>query len=323
MTEPRPLAVFGGINIDIIATTDATAVTAASNPGTVERRIGGVAFNVASVLARLGNRVRLIGRVGDDDEGMKVLGAARTLGIVAEGITRSPRYPTGSYVGTFSDTGDLVVGVADMRATGELRAGAKMHIDDPPERTEILVLDANLPDETIDRLTGHVVDADHSIAADHAIAALTVSPAKAVRLSPYLPRLTWLFANRMEAGVLLAMANAEPRDDITDLARALADLGPRGVVVTDGPNPLAIVTGETALTIAPPPVPVTRVNGAGDTLAAGTLHRLAAGIDLGDAVDAGLAAAALVLEHGGIAEAAFDAERLDHLADLVRAWEEA
>jgi len=322
MTDPLPFAVFGGINADIIATTAETPVAGASNPGQVTRRLGGVGFNVASVLARLDNRVRLVGRVGDDDEGMKVLGAARTLGIVAEGVTRSPRYPTGTYTAVFAHDGDLVIGVADMRATEELAPDAGMHIDDPPERREIVVVDANLPAATLDHLTAAIVGTDHAVADDHAIAALPVSPAKAVRLSPLLPRLTWLFANRAEAGVLLAMANEEPRSDIADLARALADLGPRNVVVTDGPRPLAAVTAETVITVTPPRVPVMRVNGAGDSLAAGTLHRLAAGADLGDAVDAGLAAAALVLEHGGISEAAFDAAKLDHLATLVRQWEE-
>lgn len=322
MTDPRPFAVFGGINSDIIATTDAVPVPGASNPGRMTRRLGGVGFTVACVLARLGNRVRLVGRVGDDDEGLRALGAARSLGIVTEGVTQSPRYPTGTYTAVFSDDGDLVIGVADMRATDELAPGTDMHIDDPPDSTEIVVVDANLPAATLDHLTAAIAATDHAVAPDHAIAALPVSPAKAVRLAPLLPRLTWLFANRAETNVLVAMANQTPPDDIADLARALADLGPRNVVVTDGPRPLAVVTTDTVITVTPPRVPVVRVNSAGDSLAAGTLHRLAAGADLGDAVDAGLAAAALVLEHGGISEAAFDAAKLDHLATLVRQWEE-
>ena len=59
-----PITVFGAANIDHIGWTAARPVIGASNPGRTRLTPGGVGFNVATILARLGHPVRLVARIG-------------------------------------------------------------------------------------------------------------------------------------------------------------------------------------------------------------------------------------------------------------------
>ena len=76
MDSPIAFAVFGGATVDHSAATLAAPVMHASNPGRAATAVGGVGFNVARVLARLGHPVRMVTRIGGDADGAAVLAAA-------------------------------------------------------------------------------------------------------------------------------------------------------------------------------------------------------------------------------------------------------
>jgi sugar/nucleoside kinase (ribokinase family) len=126
-----------------------------------------------------------------------------------------------------------------------------------------------------------------------------VSPAKAVRLAPLLRDITVLFVNRKEAAAILGLPPGEQNRSAVDLAEALAGRPRPDVVVTDAGAPLAVASGGEVRTFAPLPARVRSVNGAGDALAAGTIHGLASGRTLFEAIRPGLAAAAITMEHEG------------------------
>lgn len=292
------VTVFGGATLDRIAATDASPVMGASNPGTVRRSPGGVGFNVATILARLGLRSRLVTRVGADPDGEAIIAAARAAGVDTNALGISPSALTGAYHASFDDTGNLILGIADMKVCDEILPASLAALAIARRERDFWVMDANLPAETIDFLAGE------ASAAGQPIAALTVSPAKAVKLIPVLDRLAYVFANRREATVLLGR---EPDDDanVAELAAELA--GPRAarVIVTDGAEPLAVADAGGTRAFAPLRAAVKGVNGAGDSFAAGTIHGLAEGLALHDAVRHGLAAAVLTLEAGSVAAARF------------------
>jgi len=143
-----------------------------------------------------------------------------------------------------------------------------------------------------------------------------VSPAKAVKLTPLLDRLTLLFATRREAAALLGETD-DPSVHTKDLAVRLAGRGAASVIVTDSGDPLAAATKDEAHLFAPFPAHVRSVNGAGDALAAGMLHGLAAGRSFFDAVLSGLAAAAITVEEDGTVAAGLNAAAVE--ARIVRA----
>jgi pseudouridine kinase len=82
------------------------------------------------------------------------------------------------------------------------------------------------------------------------------------------------------------------------------------VVVTNGTEPLAVAGGGEARSFMPLRTEVKGVNGAGDSLAAGTILGLVEGLSLHEAIRFGLAAAAMMLEAGSILATSFSQDAL-------------
>jgi pseudouridine kinase len=284
------VTVFGGANVDRVAATSGPATLGVSNPGKARASPGGVAFNVAANLARLGRPVRLIARVGADEDGAAILAAAEAAGVDTAGIGVSPITPTATYQAAFDEAGGLIIGIADMTVCDELTPSAVARAADRSPDRDLWVVDANLPADTLDFLVGEARNAGRPVAA------LAVSPAKAVRLSALLDRLGLVFANRREAAALLDRPSDDKHPSASDLARALSSAYASNIVVTNGSDPLAVAAGGDVRSFAPLRAEVRSVNGAGDALAAGTIHGLAAGRSLFEAILPGLAAAAMTVE---------------------------
>jgi pseudouridine kinase len=298
------VTVFGGVTLDRIAKSAAPPVLGASNPGTVRRLPGGVGFNVATVLSRLGLPTRMVSAIGDDPDGSAILAAAETVGMDVSAVVRVPGKDTAGYHATFDDHGNLIIGIADMKVCETITPAtvADAVATSPPG--DFWVVDANLPEETLAFL------AAEAAAAQRPVAALTVSPAKAVRLEPILDLLTLLFTNRKEAATLLGFDPDDPSLSVPRLAGELAGSRPTRVLVTNGSEPLAAAARGEVRSYAPLRVAVTAVNGAGDSFAAGVILGLSEGHSLHDALRFGLAAAAMTLEAGSIIAAPFSPDAL-------------
>lgn len=292
------VTVFGGATIDRVAQSAGPPVMGASNPGHCRRLPGGVGFNIAAVIARLGLSTRLVTRVGNDPDGDQIAATAAAAGIDAAAIGVSHALPTAGYHAVFDDGGELIIGIADMDICAELTPAVVGPVAAAASATDFWVVDANLPEETLAFLV------EQAAAADIPVAALSVSPVKAMRLASLLDRLTVLFANRREAAVLLGQDPGRAGHGST-LAAELSRTRPTRIVVTSGSEPvIAARTGETR-SYLPLKTTVNAVNGAGDSFAAGTIAAMSEGRSLNDAIRFGLAAAALTIEHGSVAAAPF------------------
>lgn len=284
------VTVFGGIAVDRIARTHAAPVLGASNPGTVRSSPGGVGFNVATSLARLGLETRLVGIVGADADGELVLAAARSAGAEIDRVVISRGAPTATYQAAIDQGGELVIGVADMRIHDEFGAAAVAPAVAGLEAGDFWVLDANLMPETI----GFVIS--EANATRRPVAGLPVSPAKAMRFATNFDRLTYLFANRREAAAILRRGWDDKGPSPGQLVEALRQGGCANVVVTNAREPLTAVTDGDMRAFAPLKATVRTVNGAGDALVAGTLYGLSQGRGLFEALRFGLALSALTVE---------------------------
>ncbi len=298
------VTVFGGATIDRIARSAAPPVMGASNPGHARRQSGGVGFNVASVLARLGLTVRLVSRVGADSDGDSIKEACVAAGVDTRAISVSEEKPTAGYHAAFDNNGELIIGIADMDVCAELTPAVVGPAAASSGADDFWVVDANLPEETLAFLV------EQAAATGTPVAALSVSPAKAARLAPLLDRLTFLFANRREAAALLGQ-DPNRAGSTTALAADLARTRMTRIVVTAGSAPVIAARGEETHSYLPLKTDVSAVNGAGDFFAAGTIAAMAEGRSLNDAILFGLAAAALAIEHGSVAEAPFVAGALN------------
>jgi pseudouridine kinase len=243
-------------------------------------------------------------RIGEDSDGTAVLAAATGDGVDSAWVGVSSSARTATYRAAFDHEGGLIIGIADMAVMDEVTPATVADAAAGAPAGDAFVVDANLPAPTL----AFLVEAAGG--ARHEIAAVAVSPAKAVKLVPLLDRLTVLFATRREAAALLGRDH-DPTVPTRELAAMLGQRGVANVIVTDSADPVAVAAGGEVHAFATFPVRVRSVNGAGDALAAGTLHGLAEGRPIFEAVLFGLAAAAITVEEDSTVAAGLSAAAVE------------
>lgn len=91
-----PLCVVGSINVDLTASVERLPGAGETVLGaTLRRDAGGKGANQAVAAARLGARVRMVGAVGDDDDGHRMLQSLRDAGVDTSGVWLGEQ-PTGT-----------------------------------------------------------------------------------------------------------------------------------------------------------------------------------------------------------------------------------
>lgn len=253
----------GGAHVDLIARPKAALLTATSNPGTIDRRVGGVAYNVARGLADRRRRTALISVIGDDDDG-RFVHLALDANSVNNALITSTSHPTGRYVAIEDEHGALMAGVADTQGLDTLSPSTLWPALDTHKNAHWWFADANLPKETLQTIAKHPNRPKLALDA--------VSITKAPRLASLLDHTDLLFCNADEANVL-------------PIRRCPA------VVITDGAAPVRVIEDGRRSTIDVPSRDVQSATGAGDRLIAVALDRLLADQPLADAVKAGIQAA--------------------------------
>ena len=281
-----PVFVIGGVNMDISGTPDAKLITGDSNPGKVAVSPGGVGRNIAENLCRLGRRVSLITVLGNDAYAEVIRRHCLNIGIDLSCSITDPMGSTSTYLCLNEQDGDLHAAIADMRICDQLTPALLEPLLPKLNSGSMLITDANIPEETLAWIAGHVTI---PIAAD------PVSAAKASRLRPLLHRLAFLKPNIQEAKILAGMEPDGPvsLSCITDalhglgVSRVYLSLGPDGVWADDGKEGamLPAVTGQ-----------VINTSGCGDAFVAAAADAFLLGCGTMDCARRGLAAAAICAE---------------------------
>ncbi|MBX4954494.1 carbohydrate kinase family protein [Rhizobium lentis] len=284
----KKILVLGGAHIDRRGRISGETAPGASNPGTWFEEPGGGGFNAARNLARLGFHVTMISPRGGDAIGEMVGEAADFAGIDDRPFVFLDR-KTPSYTAIIEKDGNLVIALADMdlyRFFVPRRLSIRW-VREAFVAHDFILVDANLPEETI----AAIVAKAHSLAKP--VAAIAISPAKVIRLKPCIETIDYLFLNEAEAAALVGQQPQEA----AGWPPLLKAIGIRSAVVTRGRHELVAFSEGRAVTLQPPVADtVADVTGAGDSLAAGTLAALMAGLPLEQAIRHGAAAAALTVQ---------------------------
>lgn len=285
------IACFGALHIDRRATARAPIELGSSNPVDITEGFGGVARNIAENLARLGENVAFVGRVGTDQPGDALLANLASLQIDFQYVTRSADSPTGSYTALLDPDGELMVALADVAVHDELTPDVVELAAVELGGADLWILDTNLPVETLRHLLAH----DRATAP---IAVDGVSVAKVRKLKGLLSGIDVLFVNEREASTL-ATDDATADVDYRKAADLLRDAGAGTVVVGRGTYGIYLLADDTEIEIRGLIADVIDVTGAGDSLVAGLLHAHLAGSDWEQAARFGVATATLTVEHPG------------------------
>lgn len=284
--------VIGGAAWDIKARSRGAARLHTSNPSTVVQTPGGVGRNIAEGIARLGDRVYLVASVGNDSAGRDLLVRTAEAGVFVDQVHTSG-HPTGSYLAALDEDGELVIGMADFAATDALTPAALSRSQELLSRSEVIVLDGNLPASVMDWALTLAASSGARVVVE------PVSVVKASRLAGLLGPQRPVFTITPNVDELAALVGHPVADDLDELVAAARELHWRGVRytwVSRGPQGSLLVGPDEVVAIPAEPVDVADVTGAGDALTAGYVHALLSGASAVTAAHWGHLAAALTLE---------------------------
>ena len=247
------IAVVGGCNIDISATSYTFLIEADSNPGYVKTTLGGVGRNIAENLLLLGYPVSMITPLSRDSFLSQILSHSVEIGLDLSHSVYFDDVPNSVYLA-----------VSCMEICEKLTPDVISTQMDFLNSCPYVVLDANLRADTLAYIAEHC----HA-----ALCADAVSVKKAERLRPILHRLTFLKVNRAEAEILVGF----PVNDFDSVSKASALLHAQGipiVAITMGSGGAFLSNGDEACVLPPMAHDGVNYSGCGDAFFAGVLHGL-------------------------------------------------
>jgi sugar/nucleoside kinase (ribokinase family) len=276
--EELPLFLcIGDLDVDVMIEVDRLPTRDGKVNGVVKQKApGGMAGNVAAGLARLGSRVRVLGRVGDDTDGAFAVESLQQLGVDTGFVSRLEGVATFSCISLLTPDGEKSL-------VKLMTAAYRPEASDLTEATLKGVRHLHLTSIGDPALCRRVVDAARSLGAT---ASLDIEradcPDNAAALLDAI------------GGFDLIFCNAESRAFVdAALKRPLAGLV-AAVVTTLGADGAQVETAEGRISVPCFTPKIVDTTGAGDCFAAACLHaRLAARLDWGDAIRFANCAAAI------------------------------
>jgi pseudouridine kinase len=194
----KKIYVIGGAVIDIFLYPYQKMILHDSNPGYVFESIGGVGRNIAENLARLGFDVTLLTALGHDVYADMIKENALEINLKLD-IIQTER--TSCYYSVIDENHDDLIGVAAMDPISHINHEAIMKHQSSILEADLVVMDTNLSEETIETLF-KIAKAPIFVDA--------ISTQKAVKLKKYFNRIWGLKVNQLEASALSGIDLNQP-----------------------------------------------------------------------------------------------------------------
>lgn len=285
-TAAPPICVVGSLNLDVVV-----GVEGHPRPGETViggdlfRNPGGKGANQAVAAARLGGRVAMVGRVGDDDAGSLLLESLHSESVDVGAVRVVKGGQTGVALIAVDDAGENTIVVSpgtNAQVGGEDVDAALSVIRD----ARLLLLQLETPLNAVEA------------AARATTGTVMLNPAPPQALPRSLLRLVDVLVPN--EGELVALTGGNPTkelEELTALARLLA--GPHAIVVTLGRRGALMVTEKDALHVPAPAVESIDTTAAGDCFCGALAVALGEGANLGDAVRWAVRAASISTSRRG------------------------
>ncbi len=302
------MTVVGASNVDIIATSGAPLIESDSNPGRVRTGFGGVGRNIAENLARMDQQIRFITAYGDDPFTLSLQAQAGELGLDISQSLCAKDVSSSLYICVNQPDGEMAVAINDMEVCGLLTPAFIKDKLDALNAAEAVVLDANLPEETLAYL-GNRCTAPLFVD--------TVSTKKAEKLRGMLGRLTGIKTNRYEAELLTRQEVRTP-EDAKLAARAFHRMGIKVVFITLGSLGAFVSLGQECASMPTLAKRLVSTTGCGDAFFAGALCALLDGGNSEAVLRQGLVAAAICAEDPCAVSPAISPEAIARRMEQVR-----
>lgn len=281
--------IIGAANFDIKGRLLHPPVLTSSNAAAIRTSFGGVARNIAENLARLGTPVTLLTAVGDDYAGEDILSSAADVGIDVSRALIIEHETTGTYLAALDQSGDLFLGMDDLRVLRHITPDYLRHNKDAFRECAMVAFDLNLSEPTMLTAIQLAHEYDKPICVD------PTSTVLAGRLRPHLSKVNIITPNITEAEALLRSSPIHTSDDALHAARRLVAAGVEVAVITQAERGACYATEEESGQFPALRVDIVDTTGAGDSLTAMVIFGYLNDLPISDALQLGLRAAALTL----------------------------
>lgn len=290
LNEEMPVICIGGANVDRKFYIKDALEWGTSNPIHSSQNAGGVARNVAENLGRLGLTATLLTTSGADADWSFIKKESLPY-VNTEYVFQLPEETTGSYTAVLDETGEMVVGFADMDVYDKLTPETIHERSAILSQAKCLVADLNCPKDTLDTLE------DFANNHDIPLALITVSGPKMKRMPDNLSGITWLITNRDETESYFDEKITSDEDWQRAVQKYL-DLGISNVVITSGAKGAMIGNAEEGIhhILSVKPAEIIDVTGAGDAFSSAVIYSWLEGDSLIEIGNAGVVNAVKTLE---------------------------
>ncbi len=306
--SPMSIIVFGSINIDLVAKTPRLPLPGETIIGSNFLTAGGgKGANQAVAATRLGASTHMIGRVGNDNFGEKLLTNLQSYGLNTDNISIDKNSHSGVAIIAVDDGGqnNIIVipgannhlGDADIERLQKLLPGATS-----------LLLQLEIPLEVVHRAALIACEAGVRVILDPA-------PARSDLPLELYPLIDTIAPNEVEASQLVGFAVHDTETAIK-AAKKLQQRGVKNALVKLGDRGVVAVTADRTLFVPAFAVEAIDTVGAGDAFNGGLAAALDAGLSLEDAVVWGAAAGALCVTKMGAQVAMCDRATFDAFLDV-------
>lgn len=296
------VAVIGSINHDITVVTSRLPEPGETVLGNSHYTgAGGKGANQAVAAARLGSRVAMVGRVGDDEHGHGLRETLGIEGIDVSGVGLDPTLPTGLALITVDQHAENTIVVSP----GANAALSPQHIPEPlVGGVRVVLAQLEIPMETV------------ASAAAMCIGMFLLNPAPAAPLSAeLLEQVDVLIPNRSE---LATLSSVDEPTDMSEAISAVRRLHRRGpTVVTLGPEGALIVEGAEAHHVPAAVVDAIDPTGAGDAFCGALADSLTRGLPLEIAVERAVIAGGIATTRRGAQAAMPNDQELAAFLDTI------
>jgi len=253
------VVVIGGAVVDLFAYPHQNIQMNDSNPGYFTTSLGGVGRNIAENLARLDIDTTLITVLGKDAQGTMIENHSKSVNLKISAILAET---TPTYISIMDEHKDTVVAIAAM---DQILLLTKEEIEKRSvllNQADIILVDTNLSEDALNYIFHHYKKPIYVDA---------ISGPKAIKVKPFLPYITGLKMNTIEAS-LISGITYKNQHDIKKLGAYFIKQGVQEVYITLGSEGSYYMNKDISLYKEAIKVDIQNTTGAGDAFFAGAIY---------------------------------------------------